>query len=387
MKVGLFLDAPFRSENGKVWSGGEALGFGRFATAVGAHLGGLRLIARGTESSDETPYELPGGAELCALPYYESLRDLPRMIKAFPTITSALWRSLEGLDLVWISTAAHPFGLILLLLARLRRKRVALLVRQDTMAYFRSRLPGPRWKPILAPLWLMDRLYRLLSRGIRTTVVGTDIEASLGGPRENLLTFQVNLFSSDEVVGPRTDAWGGAINLLTVGRIEPEKNPLLAVEMLGDLEESEPGRYSFTWVGTGSRAAGLATAAEAAGLGDRIALPGFVPAGEALTRYYDRADLFVHISLTEGVPGVIGEAMARGLPVVATDVGGVRGAAAGAALLVQPGDARALAGAVRELVQDPELRRRLSLSGSELASHTALDIESRKVADFLALDE
>ena len=95
------------------------------------------------------------------LPHYGSLRDLLGVARAIPPTIRALWRALGKVDLVWIS-ASNPIGLILAGLAFLRRRRVAVLVRQDSMDYFRRRLPSRRWAPLLAPLWLVDWMYRAL---------------------------------------------------------------------------------------------------------------------------------------------------------------------------------------------------------------------------------
>jgi glycosyltransferase involved in cell wall biosynthesis len=81
-----------------------------------------------------------------------------------------------------------------------------------------------------------------------------------------------------------------------------------------------------------------------------------------------RADLFVLSSLTEGMPNVIGEAMALGLPVVATDCSpGVREYLddGRAGLLVPPGDPRALARGIEQLLSDAPLRRELARRGRE----------------------
>ena len=82
---------------------------------------------------------------------------------------------------------------------------------------------------------------------------------------------------------------------------------------------------------------------------------------------------------------MICEAMANGLPIVATDVGGIAAATGEgeAALLVPPGDAGALAPPCAGLDADPDLRRELARAGLARARRTALDVESRRVADFL----
>lgn len=97
------------------------------------------------------------------------------------------------------------------------------------------------------------------------------------------------------------------------------------------------------------------------GLADRVCFPG-PRVGTDLDRSYASADLVVLASRADAYGMVVTEALARGLPVVAADVGGVAealGRGAGGArpgLLVPPEDAAALAAAVRAWLGDPGLR-------------------------------
>ena len=92
-------------------------------------------------------------------------------------------------------------------------------------------------------------------------------------------------------------------------------------------------------------------------------LLGYVPVGDGLLEHYRRSPCFLHVSLTEGMPQVLIEAFASGLPVVATDVGGVRDAVQDAALLIGPADAAAAVAAVRRVAGEPELRAGLIEAG------------------------
>jgi glycosyltransferase involved in cell wall biosynthesis len=106
------------------------------------------------------------------------------------------------------------------------------------------------------------------------------------------------------------------------------------------------------------------------GLNGRVSLAG-PRVGAELDRSYAAADLLILASRTETYGMVIAEALARGLPVVATDVGGVRealGRGSGGTepgLLVPPGEPEALAAALRAWLSDAELRRRLRTAARE----------------------
>jgi glycosyltransferase involved in cell wall biosynthesis len=106
------------------------------------------------------------------------------------------------------------------------------------------------------------------------------------------------------------------------------------------------------------------------GLGGRVSFPG-KRTGADLDRAYASADLLVHASRAETYGLVVTEALARGLPVIAADVGGVTEALGEGAngtrpgLLVAPEDPDALAGALSAWLGDSELRARLRRAAGE----------------------
>lgn len=103
---------------------------------------------------------------------------------------------------------------------------------------------------------------------------------------------------------------------------------------------------------------------ENSGVADRVTFVGTL-AGTALSKQYAAADLVVLASRVESYGMVLGEALARGIPVVATDVGGIPEAVGAAAdgtvpgLLVAPDDAETLAAGLDRWLQDAQLRHRL----------------------------
>nr|WP_281493708.1 glycosyltransferase family 4 protein [Ancylobacter koreensis] len=149
--------------------------------------------------------------------------------------------------------------------------------------------------------------------------------------------------------------------LLAVGSIIPRKAYDVLVAALAPLRERD---WRCHIVGADDRdpeaAKGLRAQIAAAGLEGRIVLTGAI-SGTALEAEYDAADLFVCASLFEGYGMVLTEAVARGLPVVATRAGAIpETVPAGAARLVPPGDAGALSATIALLLEQPPLRRALA---------------------------
>ncbi len=357
-----------------------------FACAVGEHFDGLTLLGRTRRAPQAADHVLPSGVELAELPDYESLRRPGQMLRSSLGTITGMWRALGRLDRVWV-LGPNPFGVALIGLALLRRKSLALGVRQDTVPYYRSRLPTPRWKVALPLVKAMDQLYRLLALRLPTTVVGDDLAHGYAPGRRTVLPMNVSLVSADDIVtAPPERSHSGPIELLSVGRIDREKNPMLLVEVLARLEREEPGRYFLRYAGRGPLEPEVRRHASKLGVSDRVELCGYVPFGPELLALYRRAHVFVHVSLTEGVPQVLFEALASGTPIVATDVGGVRAAldAGRAGLLVPPSDLDALVQAIRRTASDRQLSARLVRRGLELARNITIEAEAARVAAFLA---
>jgi glycosyltransferase involved in cell wall biosynthesis len=169
---------------------------------------------------------------------------------------------------------------------------------------------------------------------------------------------------------PRLD---GPPRVLSVGRLEPVKGMDVVLEAAHQLADVE-----FTWeiVGDGTQAAALRQRSAALGLEDKVRFAGRV---EDLGPHFRQADCFVLASRVEGMPIAMLEAMANGLPIVATRSGrGVEEALEGgnAGLLVPVEDPGALARALGELLQDPARARALG----EAARRRARDFEPAAIA-------
>lgn len=166
-----------------------------------------------------------------------------------------------------------------------------------------------------------------------------------------------------------------APTIITAGRLVAQKNPLLFLEAAALVRREVPATR-FVMVGEGPLRAAIEARADELGVRDALDLVG---ERADVERFLSRADVFWLTSSWEGLPNVVLEAMASALPVVATDVGGVRELlrTGEEGFVVPPGDAPAVAAHGARLLRDPASRAAMGAAARRRAETFSL---SRMVA-------
>ena len=160
--------------------------------------------------------------------------------------------------------------------------------------------------------------------------------------------------------------------VVTVARLAHQKGIDVLIDVVRRAVAARP-RLSFVVVGDGPLRDRVGDWARDAGVADRVA---FVGHSERPHEYLAAADVFLLTSRWEALPLSIVEALREGLPIVATDAGGVRelvDAAVGA--VVPIGDTPALSSALLRLCDDPRLRARCSENAARRGDEDRFDPE------------
>ncbi len=379
--VAVYADMEYGCRDGAVVARES---FALFAAALRDHVDRLVLVGRVDHSSGSALlHRLRRDVELVPLPYYSALSDPLQVARGATRSLARFWRVLDEVDAVWL-LGPHPLAIAFAVLAAARRRRVVLGVRQDMRAYMRHRHPGHRGLRVSAAV--LELAWRALARVHPTVVVGEDL-ARRYRRSARLVAICVTLVEPRDLVGldhARARRYVGELRVLSVGRLDREKNPLLLADVLA-LLRAHDGQWRLLVCGDGTEREALAARLRALALADHAELHGSVPS-EDVRSMCASSHVFLHASWTEGVPQVLFEAFAAGLPVVATNVGGVAAAAGGAALLVPPGNAAAAAAAVARIGADTRLRRRLIAAGLERVRGRTTAAECRRVAAVLTTD-
>jgi glycosyltransferase involved in cell wall biosynthesis len=169
-----------------------------------------------------------------------------------------------------------------------------------------------------------------------------------------------------------------------VGRLNPVKDLTTMLDAFAALPADVALRARLYMVGDGTERAMLEARRDALGLRERVT---FLGARSDVSEVLMAADGFVMSSKSEGLPMALLEAMAAGVPCVATAVGGIpdlfgedRG------LSVPAEDPPALADGMATIARSPELRQRLvANAAANLARHYALDAAANRYLDLLGL--
>ena len=154
--------------------------------------------------------------------------------------------------------------------------------------------------------------------------------------------------------GERTE--DGQFRFITAGRFSPEKNQQMMYRAFASFVDSG-NDARLLMLGKGAEEENLKSLARELKIDDRIDYAGFVPNVED---YLKTADVFLLSSHYEAQPLCVLEAMAAGLPVISTDVGGVADIVTDNGILVAPGDTEAMTDAMKTLRLDGDLRDAMS---------------------------
>jgi glycosyltransferase involved in cell wall biosynthesis len=257
---------------------------------------------------------------------------------------------------------AHIFASTVAAAIATRWTGVPLVVTEHTEASWQT------WRARWVSRWVYRQAERMIA-------VSTPIEQRLtqrGGIPPNLVTLIPNAVipASDdppEVAGTLPDGWLERPLIGVIARLQPEKGVANFLEAVARVSRISP-EARFIVVGDGPLREELLGLAKRGALRERVRFLGYRADARALVGLLD---VLVVPSLTEGSPLIVLEAMAAGVPVVASAVGGIpdqiRHGEEG--LLVPPDDPDALAEKLWELLRDPIRARRLGKAGRRRAEN------------------
>lgn len=206
---------------------------------------------------------------------------------------------------------------------------------------------------------------------------------------DRIFEIKTTTLSQDDLYLKIDTCQDAVVRLLYTGRYDMAKGLAELVEALKRL--SVKGQavelHLVGWEDHKEKPVALALQALASRLNvaDRLFFHGRKKVGAELNAHYRKGDLYVLPSYQEGFPRTIWEAMANSCPVIATRVGSIPHYLEHEhnALLIEPGSVDAIVAAIKRMIEDGDLRRKLIRNGFELAQTNTLERQTKHLIKIL----
>jgi phosphatidylinositol alpha-1,6-mannosyltransferase len=388
VRLALFLNLPLCEVGGQYTARYPHLF--DFFLALGARTARTALMLPLQRSQVGNPdygtITLPPQVEVAGLPHWSSASMLVRQAhRVVPAALALAGREMGRYDLVGAVTPSLVGG-ILIGAARARRLPTFMLVRGEKQRTVRFMMGERRARPYVAALSMMEApVRRWIRAGVPTFVAGYELVDRYAAPGARLYDLYPALSREFPVATrPRSEFVGPRPRLITVARLSPEKGVDDLLRALAILSRRGIDA-ELEILGDGTQRRELEELASQLRVGDRVLFTGFVRHGPDLVSRLDAADVFVLASRSEGLPHSLVEAMARGLPAVASAIGGIpQFLSRGGGVLVPVGDPGTLATTVAELLSDRSRWEKLSRQALETATRMHPEVQLDALAAHLA---
>ena len=378
MNLGVFINQAFYTDGKKV---STELSFVRFIESFSVFFEKIYVFAPTQFIPDESHayYTCSDKITLVALPYYDNVNDMvKRLLRILPATSKALKSKIGDCDVIWL-VGPHPLGLLAFRIAKKAKVPLFYHIRGNILKDVQVRYRGLKsiWAKCYARLMHWASLF--LSHHIPILVVGQELFDLYRKSSRTIFKISPSLISQQDIETSRNRILAqpyiskDKIRLLFVGRPEPEKGLEYLFKAMAILNSESKTRYCLTIVGEAQRGskekeAVIQTMIEQTGMVSNVEWAGYIPFGDELLDVYRNSDIFILPSLAEGIPKVIYEAMAAGLPIIATRIGGLADVISDGknGILISPGAVNEIVNAINKIVGDKEYM--LSLKKASLQS-------------------
>lgn len=193
----------------------------------------------------------------------------------------------------------------------------------------------------------------------------------------------------DDLIQPRPQELKetpSPFRLLSVCRLSPEKGLDIAIRVIAQLTVKDGLNLRYSIAGSGPELEKLRLLVYKLGISEKVEFLGHIDHQSLFKTIYPSADVFLLPSLSEGIPKTVLEAMACGLSVIASSVGGVSdllGAESERGWLVKAGDQDELASALLECINNPKLRCSRQLAAHDYIKEHTLEKEAGRIEEEL----
>jgi len=345
------------------------------------HIDILAPVLLSNSRKGRNKIDVPKGIQIIHLPFYEGplgvIRSLPKLIPSTIIKTIQRKKNWDMSGCIMPSAAGLAFDI-----ASIGKKKFY-LVRGNKMKTLKVLNSANRTnRLVLLAGHLVEKFMRWrIDQGVHAFVLGQELFDIFKKDHNSVHIWKGLLPDNliNEYPGPRSETPVKTFNILFIGRLTPEKGVYDLLSIIERLYDNEK-QINVHIVGEGPLREELEDKVNVLNLRHVVKFLGALAHPDPLFKEYEWADVFLLPSYTEGIPRVIAEAMSKGVPVVASTVGGIPHIIDNNedGILVEPGNINEFTMVLSQLKNDTELGKKLSANGYYKATNLFSDRFQRK---------
>ncbi len=382
--LGFIYHIPFWEENGEIWTTFSPIG--RYVETLARCFLTVTLIVPGRKQEHQPLYHVR--ASNLKIVSVKSLDNVQSYYFHLFHFYTNCFKAIKKVDILNIRVPTLT-GFPAYLAARFYKKPVFLVVVGENVEFIK--LAGYSGiKKLVAQLvgGLQDLLMKRMIIKSPAFTNGEDLFKKFRDLNKNLYLMRSSTINEDDILPEYRDTCRTSpYQVLTVANVSPRKGTSLIPEIIAQLRDLNI-QVTWKYVGNIEGNSGQMELEKTRQLAREFGVIPYLtfeaPKGfDELLPLYRDSDIFVLPTYMEGIPRVILEAQASGLPVITTKVGGIPQAVENGvdAILTSPGNPVEITNSIMKVIQDPLFRQSLINKGLVTAQRLTLESETKRMLD------
>lgn len=389
LNLAIFYNVPIFYDE-RIGYSGDYINEIDFFLSISKNISKLSLfLPVGFHRQGSVKFIVPSNVDIVALPYYgdeaELLKNVYRVVSKLISLSFSQY--IKDCDIVGIVGPGTMSFVVSPIVYFFQRKPIIYFIRGDkqkTISYEFKQGSFKKFIEVSVLFYDFSLQWFLKRRNTLAFTFGKDLQHKY----RNLVSTE-NIFNLTPMISENIIYKSQEIpevkNVLYVGRLSKAKGLYDLLTAFAKIIKSSKRNLVLHIAGSGREETNLRQEAENLGISHLTRFHGFIPNGDKLWSLYSQCQLFILPSYTEGTPRVLFEAMARGVAVITTNVGGipyiVKDEING--LVIEPGNIKALADAMLKLIDDKELRKRVIEEGRKNAFEVTFEKQGKRMIEII----
>lgn len=348
----------------------------------------MALPFLGDKTEFKNGIAMPEDVEIIELPGFNGVVDfIKKSIWILPKLIPILRKEIEKADAV-IVMHDDFLGLVALLQARKQKKPHLLFLGGNQVEVVRNKYTGLKKWGAISLACLFEKIDQYwMDHGLTVLVTGREMIDRLSAPGRRIYPYFTSLISGEDIIYRKPqDIFLNSANILYAGFLTENKGVDILLQAFANFRKKYCATEAKLHIaGDGYFRPNLEKICQRLGITESVIFYGFIGDKERLKQLFLNSDLFVLPSKSEGIPKVLLEAMAYGVPILTTNVGGIPDIIQNEVngLMVSPNSIEELEKGIARILVNRQFRQKLIEGGYLFIREHTKEKQAKRIVKYL----